>query len=445
MFVTRAKAGRRNWRLAAVICLLALMAMGLAACRGFFGQAPIALLVSDAAGDQEVPITITFDISGSSDPDGTIATYDLDYGDGSTHATGTDVADVLTNEYGVAGTYTALLTITDNDGRTDMISSVVTIGPAMITFAAQRATQFDIFRMQADGTNQGAVRNTTADELFPDLLRGTRDKIAYAAEDATSWNIWTMTVAGGSLNQLTTQTASNQIQPSWSLDGSKIAYVSNATQTPSTTSWEIYTMTALGGSQAKLTTQTPSWAIAPAYSPLNDDILFVSDKTATGESSIWLWDASAGAAGELYDGPGNEGDASPAIVVGSTDLDLPATAGISKPAWSPDGTKIAFSRERDNTGDPIIDIYVMDADGTDVESLEAYVTGLASYAGSITAATITSADDEFCPYWLEDGSGLVFVKVVGAGGFHVYKVSFTDGDVTQLTATGANLSPASNR
>ena len=191
MSAKRAKAGPKDWKLAIVVCLLALMMMGLAACRGFFGQAPIALLETDAAGDQEVPITIIFDISGSNDPDGTIATYDLDYGDGSTHATGTDVAAELPHEYEEAGTYTVLLTITDNDGRTDMISSVVTIGPAMITFAASRVTQFDIFRMQADGTNQGAVRNTTADELFPDLLRGTRDKIAYAAEDAESWNIWT--------------------------------------------------------------------------------------------------------------------------------------------------------------------------------------------------------------------------------------------------------------
>ena len=88
MSATRAKAGPRNWKLAAVICLLALMTMGLAACRGFFGQAPIALLMSNAAGDQEVPVTITFSITGSNDPDGMIATYDLDFGDGSTHATG---------------------------------------------------------------------------------------------------------------------------------------------------------------------------------------------------------------------------------------------------------------------------------------------------------------------------------------------------------------------
>ncbi len=449
MSATRAKAGPRNSRLAAAICLVTLMVMGLAACRGFFGQAPIALLVTDAAGDFEVPITITFDISGSTDPDGTIATYDLDFGDGSTHATGTDVADVIPpHEYMEDGIYTVLLTITDNDGRTGMVNAVVTIGPVMITFAHKKLFDYDIYRMQGDGTDQGAVMNNTDfDELFPDLVRGTRDKIAYAAEDDTSWNIWTMTVTGGSLNQLTTQTPSNQIQPSWSSDGSKIAYASNAgnaVQTPSATTWEIFTMTAAGGSQDQLTTQTPSWAIAPAYSPVNDDILFVSNKDADGGSSIWIKKGSS-AAVELYDGPGRDGDAGGADIATAFTtpvLDLPTNAGISKPAWSPDGTMIAFSREESG----VIDIYVMDADGDDPSdgvgdpiSLEAYVL-----VRSGVTNNITTSDDEFCPYWLEDGSGICFVKEDGAA-YQICKVTFATGVVTELTATGNNVSPTSKR
>ncbi len=437
MSATRAKAGPRNRKLAAVICLVALMTMGLAACRGFFGQAPIALLVTDTAGDQEVPVTTTFDISGSTDPDGTIATYDLDFGDGSTHATGTDVTDVLTHEYDEEGTYTVLLTITDNDGRIGMVNGVVSVGPVMITFAANRVADYDIYRMQGDGTDQGAVNNTADDELFPDLVRVTRDKIAYAAEDSLRWNIWTMTVTGGSLNQLTVQTSSNQIQPSWSSDGSTIAYASNAEDGTSTTSWEIFTMTALGGSQTKLTTQTPSWAIAPAYSPVNDDILFVSNKTATGGSSIWIWEDALDAATELYDSDGRNGDAAPAVTIASTALNLPAGAGISKPAWSPDGTKIAFSRER-STGE--IDIYVMDADGTGAESLESYADGL-----GVLNTSITTDDDEFCPYWLEDNSGICYVKADSSGDYQIYKVTFATGVITELTETGNNVSPASKR
>jgi Tol biopolymer transport system component len=412
------------------------MTMGLAACRGFFGQAPIALLVKDAAGDQEVPVTITFDISGSNDPDGTIATYDLNFGDGSTHAAGTDVTDVITHEYGEDGDYTVLLTITDNDGRIGMMNAVVTVGPVMITFAANRVADYDIYRMLGDGSDQGAVNNTADDELFPDLLRGTRDKIAYAAEDGLSWNIWTMTVAGGSLNQLTLQTLSNQIQPSWSSDGSTIAYASNSEDGTSDSSWELFTMTAAGGAQTKLTTQTPSWAIAPAYSPVSDDILFVSNKTADGGSSIWLWEDSLSAATELYDSAGRDGDASPAVAIASTVLNLPANAGISKPAWSPDGSKIAFSRER-GTGE--IDIYVMDADGLGAESLEDYVDSL-----GVLNTNITTDDDEFCPYWLEDGSGICYVKADG-GDYQIYKVTFATGAISALTATGNNVSPTSKR
>ncbi len=434
-----------------MICLVTFMAMGLAACRGFFGQAPIALLVTDAAGDQEVPITITFDISGSTDPDGTIAAYDLDFDDGSTHATGTDVTDVITHDYDEAEIYTVLLTITDNDGRIGMVNVVVTVGPVMITFAANRGGgDYDIYRMQGDGTDQGAVNNTAEDELFPDLLRGTRDKIAYAAEDSESWNIWTMTVTGGSLNQLTAQTPSNQIQPSWSSDGSTIAYASNAEGGTSATSWELFTMTALGGSPAKLTAQTPSWAIAPAYSPVNDDILFVSNKDApTGGSSIWLWDDSASAATELYDGPGRDGDAGGADIATAftPDLKLPADAGISKLAWSPDGTLIAFSRQRTAVTTSEIDIYVMDADGDDPSdgvgepiSLEAYVHHL-----GVLNSSITTDDDEFCPYWLEDGSGICYVKPDGSGDYQIHKVTFATGVITELTATGNNVSPTSKR
>ncbi|MCK4600652.1 hypothetical protein KAU37_12700, partial [Candidatus Bipolaricaulota bacterium] len=53
--------GRRGGKpLIAVLLLIGLM-VGLTACRGFFGQAPIALLVVTApADDQEVPVTVTF-------------------------------------------------------------------------------------------------------------------------------------------------------------------------------------------------------------------------------------------------------------------------------------------------------------------------------------------------------------------------------------------------
>lgn len=439
--------GGRAMRLAAAICIAGLMAMGLAACRGFFGQGPIALLVIQNGGDTELPVGVTFDISGSNDPDGAIVSFRLDFGDGSAPVEGVDVSIPILHTYTTAGTFTVLLTVTDADGRIGMTNGVVTVGPLTITFAANRAGDFDIYRMLSDGTGQAVVFNTAEDELFPDLVRGRRDRIAYAAEDGTSWNIWTMTVTGGERTPLTTGTSSNQIQPSWSGDAGSLVYASNATQTPSSTTWELFTMTAAGGSQAQLTTQSPSWAIAPAWSPTNDDIVFVSDSdgvggTADGGSALWLWDDSISAAVLLKDGPGRDGDASPIVAGLGTGLDLPAGAGISRPAWSPDGTLIAYSAEATVGG--AINIYVIRADGSavapGVATLEEYVDHL-----GVLNTDITTTSAEFCPNWLEDGSGISFVREEALGDFQIYKVVFATGVLTKLTEAGDNLSPASRR
>jgi len=444
MVRVKAATRRRARKVATAALLLGALLIGLAACRGFFGQGPIALLVVDNGGDTELPVVVWFDLSGSNDPDGVIASFTLDFGDGTTDATGADVSVPIPHTYTTAGAYTVLLTVTDTDGRIGMTNGSVVIGPIMITFAANRSSNYDIFRMQEDGSNQGAVLVTADDELFPDLVKGTRDRIAYAADDGTSWwTIWTMTVEGGGRSQLTTQTGSNQIQPSWAYDAGSIVYASNAAQTPSSTTWELYTMTAGGTSQAKLTSQSPSYAIAPSCSPVSGDILFVSDSddsggTADGGSAIWLWDASVDDAVLLKGGAGRDGDASPAIAGLGVGLDLPAGAGISRPVWSPDGTKIAYAAEVSPGGQ--IDIFVMDADGTDAQTLEEYVDDL-----GVLNTDITTTDDEFCPYWLEDGSGIVYAKEDGSGGFQLHKVTFATGAITDLTAAGENISPTSKR
>jgi Tol biopolymer transport system component len=429
------QAGRK--RLLAVLLLVA-MVCGVAACRGFFGQAPIALLTVLPTDDGEVPVEYTFQIEDSTDPDGVIVGYEVDFGDASAPATGTDVTDVIAHEYTTAGTFVVKLTVTDDSGRIGIDQVSVTVGPVMITFAVERDGDYDIWRMQSDGSGQGAVLNTASEEIFPDLVLGPRNRIAYASDEAGNWNIHTMTTAGTAIAPLTLD-ASQQIQPSWSSDASMIAFASNEAQTPSATTWEIWTMTASGAAPTKLTAQSPSWAIAPAYSPVNDDIVFVSDKDASGGSSIWLWDASAGSAVELYDGATvRDGDASPAGFDAGlgTALGLPAGAGVSMPAWSPDGTKIAFSRERVSGG--IIDIYVMDADGSNAQTLEEYVEDL---LGTSFADTITTDADEFCPFWLEDGSGLAFTQISGFF-YNIAVVWFADGSVEVLTAVGDNIFPA---
>ena len=72
---------------------------------------PIASFTADKTSGY-APLTIAFNASGSYDPDGSITTYEWDFGDGS-NATG-----VTVNHTFSAGTYTVRLTVTDNEGLT---------------------------------------------------------------------------------------------------------------------------------------------------------------------------------------------------------------------------------------------------------------------------------------------------------------------------------------
>lgn len=75
-------------------------------------QAPTAAFTT-TTNDGEAPLEVTFDASASSDPDGTITSYDWDLGDGTT-GSGT----VITHTYEHPGLYSPTLTITDNLGAT---------------------------------------------------------------------------------------------------------------------------------------------------------------------------------------------------------------------------------------------------------------------------------------------------------------------------------------
>jgi len=73
--------------------------------------------------------TVTFNASESNDPDGTIVSYSWNFGDSTT-----DTGMIVTHTYTAGGTYTVTLTVTDNDGLSDIASHDVTVtGESVLT------------------------------------------------------------------------------------------------------------------------------------------------------------------------------------------------------------------------------------------------------------------------------------------------------------------------
>ncbi len=75
-------------------------------------QAPVPVFTSNCSGD-----TCTFDASGSSDPDGSVAQYLWDFGDlGAGTGVGVGSGEFPTHQYGSTNTFTVMLTVIDDQG-----------------------------------------------------------------------------------------------------------------------------------------------------------------------------------------------------------------------------------------------------------------------------------------------------------------------------------------
>jgi PKD repeat protein len=90
------------------------------------------------------PLTVAFDASGTSDPDGTIVSYAWSFGDGTT---GSGVT--VSHTYATPGAYSAILTVTDDDGSTACATrSIVVKTPA--EGIADLATRVESYGIRAD-------------------------------------------------------------------------------------------------------------------------------------------------------------------------------------------------------------------------------------------------------------------------------------------------------
>ena len=101
-------------------------------------QAPVAVANATRIGTK-APLLVEFSSEGSVDNDGSIASYNWDFGDG----TATSSSANPSHTYATEGTFSATLTVTDNEGGTDVKSvsinvAAVNLAPVPVVTATPR-------------------------------------------------------------------------------------------------------------------------------------------------------------------------------------------------------------------------------------------------------------------------------------------------------------------
>lgn len=241
-----------------------------------------------------------------------------------------------------------------------------------LVFTSGRDGNYDVYSMNADGSNAVNLTQNPAADMLPAVAPGG-GKIAFTSfRDGGDGEIYVMNADGSGATNLT-QTAGVDSEPTWSPDGQRIAFRSDRSG-----DWDVYVMNADGSDVANLT-RSAGVDDAPAWSPGGDRIAFETDRD--GNSEIYTMNADGTGQANVTAHPGQDHQPSWApdgqrIAFGSdrdgnfeiytmtqggalqTRLTNDA-AGDTEPAWSPDAAKIAFRSTRDGNSE----VYVMSAGG----------------------------------------------------------------------------------
>ncbi len=206
---------------------------------------------------------------------------------------------------------------------------------SQILFTSGRDGDLDLYVMNEDGSDALQLTYNNVVDSSSDWSE-TRGEIVLDRDTADDEadpvvQIFVMPADGFGEHRQLTEGAPNA-KPVWSPDGTRVAFLSLRDGNQ-----EIYVMDADGSDQVNLT-RDPALDALAAWSPDGSRLAFVSDRD--GNREIYVMNADGSNPMRLTDEAAEDGN----------------------PTWSLDGRHILFTSDRDPIG-----IYVMAADGTDVE------------------------------------------------------------------------------
>ena len=237
--------------------------------------------------------------------------------------------------------------------------------PGAIAFTTESITErgidFDVWVMNARGTNVRKLTNHSAIDGFPSFSPDG-ERIAFvSSRDDWRYAIYIMDADGNIMERLPSYPCHKYIftlGPRWSPDGTQFAILSIRNGNS-----EVYIIDTDGSNEKNLS-NNPWEDTHPSWSPDGTQIAFSSDRDGNGE--IYVIDSDGSNLKRLTSN----------------------TSWNGSPAWSPDGKKIAFTSNRDGNSE----VYVMNSDGSNQMNL--------------TGNSATDAG----PIWSPDGGKIVFTS-----------------------------------